>query len=80
MASFREEDDCLFFKKYFPDIGTQMILQQPAYVCGLSKDKACTYAYRPTVGRIHFCDFSKKEKLTFKQTRQGILVWKTRIP
>jgi hypothetical protein len=61
MASFREEDDCLFFKKYFPDTGTQLILQQPAYVRGLSKDRVRMYACRPTAGRVHLCNFSKKK-------------------
>jgi hypothetical protein len=80
MASFREEDDYFFFKKDFLDTGMQLILQQPTYVRGLSKDRVHMYACRPTGGRVHLCDFSKKEKLTVKQTRKEVLVWKTRIP
>ena len=61
MTSDIEEDDYLFFKKDFPDSGTQLILQKLAYVCGLSKDRARMYACRPTAGRVHLCDLSKKK-------------------
>jgi hypothetical protein len=80
MTSIREEDDYLFLRKRFPDTGTLLTLKKPVYVRGLSKGRACMYACRPTAGHVHLCNFSKKRKLTVKMTRQGVLVWKTRIP
>jgi hypothetical protein len=61
MASFREEDDCLLFKKYFSNTSTQLILQQPVYVRRLSKDRARMYTSKLTAGCVHLCDFSKKK-------------------
>jgi hypothetical protein len=61
MTSDREEDDCLFFKKYFLNTGMLLTLQQPAYVRGLSKGRVRMYACRPTTGRVHLCNFLKKE-------------------
>jgi hypothetical protein len=65
MTSIREEVDYLFLKKYFLDTGTLLTLKQLAYVRGLSKGRACMYTCRPTVGRVHLCNFSKR-KLTVK--------------
>jgi hypothetical protein len=61
MTSDREEVDYLFFKKYFLKTGTLLTLQQPVYVHGLSKGRACMYTCKPTIGFIHLCNFLKKE-------------------
>jgi hypothetical protein len=79
MTSIREEFDCLFLKKYFIYIGTLLTLKQLAYVHGLSKGRVRMYVCRPTAGHIHLCNLSKI-KLTVNMTRQGVLVWQTRIP
>jgi hypothetical protein len=57
-------------KKQFLDTGTLLTLQQPTYVCGLSKGSAHMHACRPTIGCVHLCNFSKNMK-TNSQAKAG---------
>jgi hypothetical protein len=68
MNSIREEVYFLFLKKYFLYTCTLLTLKKPAYVCRLSKGRACMYASRPTTSRVHLCNFSKI-KLTVKDDK-----------
>jgi hypothetical protein len=61
MTSDREEDDWLFFKNDFLNIGMLLILQHPTYVRSMSKGRACMYVCKPTTSCVHLCNFSKKK-------------------
>jgi hypothetical protein len=59
-------------KKKILNTGTLLTLQQPAYVCGLSKGRARMHACRPTTGHVHLCNFSKNEN---QQSSKGREYW-----